>query len=85
MLPKRSAVLFADLREFLAGLGFKQSRRGKFWSFEHGPSETTLLYRPYRVRERVTLLDLHRTRQDLDLRGVLEEEEFDDLLKKATA
>jgi hypothetical protein len=43
------------------------------------------MYRPYGGRERVTLLDIHRTRRHLDLRGVLGEQAFDDLLKKATA
>ena len=85
MIPKRSAITFAELRQFLLGLGFTFSKRGKFWCFEHASSETILLYRPYRARERVTLLDLHRTRLDLDGRGVLEEQAFDELLKKATA
>src|SRR5262249_22964284 len=81
----RSTVTFAELRQLLVDLGFTVGKRGKFWFFEHAPSETTLAYRPYRVRERVTLLDMHITRQHLDWRGVLEERAFDDLLKKATA
>jgi hypothetical protein len=85
MMPKRSALSFAELRQFLLDLGFTQSKRGKFWCFEHAPSGTLLLYRPYRARERVTLLDVHRTRLDLDGGGVLEEQAFDELLKKATA
>jgi hypothetical protein len=66
-------------------LGFTQSKRGKFWLFEHAPSETSYLFRPYRLRERVTLGDLHMTRRHLDLRGVLAEQAFDDRLRKATA
>lgn len=85
MIPKRSESTFAELRQILADLGFTQSRQGRFWFFEHAPSETTLTYRPYRPRERVTLLDLHRTRRHLDLRGVLDEQAFDNLLAKATA
>lgn len=85
MIPKRSTVTFAEFRQLLTNLGFTTSRRGKFWSFEHAATETILEYRPYRVNERVTLLDLHRTRGDLDLRGILEESSFEDLLKKATA
>jgi hypothetical protein len=85
MVPKRSAVSFAELRQLLLDLGFSESRSGKFWRFEHARSETILLFRPYRSRERVTLLDLHITRQDLDWHGLLEEQEFDDLLKKASA
>jgi len=81
----RSAVTFAELRQHLLDLGFTESKQGKFWHFEHAPSETSVTYRPYRARERVTLLDIHRTRRHLDLRGVLGEQAFDDLLKKATA
>ena len=69
MVPKRSDITFAELRLILLDLEFTPSKRGKFWFFEHAPSETTLTYRPYRTRERVTLLDLHRTRVHLDLRG----------------
>lgn len=81
----KSTITFDELRHLLLELGFTQSKQGKFWLFEHAPSETTLAYRPYRGRERVTLLDVHVTRQDLDGRGILNEHEFDDLLKKATA
>lgn len=81
----RSTVSFAQLRQFLLDLGFTVTKRGKFWFFEHAPSETTFLYRPYRAREKVTLLDIDSTRFHLDWRGVLEPEAFDDRLKKATA
>ncbi len=84
-MVKRSTVPFAELRQLLLDLGFTPSRRGKFWFFEHPPSETVVAYRPYRARERVTLLDLHRTRTHLDWRGLLAPEAFDDRLKKATA
>jgi hypothetical protein len=81
----RSTVTFAELRQLLLDLGFTESRQGKFWHFEFPASETSVTYRPYRARERVTLLDIHRTRRHLDLRGVLGEQAFDNLLKKATA
>jgi hypothetical protein len=81
----RSTLSFAELRQFLLDLGFTVAKRGKFWFFEHAPTETTFLFRPYRAREKVTLMDLHMTRRHLDLRGVLSEQGFDDLLKKATA
>jgi hypothetical protein len=81
----RSNVPFAELQRLLLDLGFTLSKRGKFLFFEHEPSGTVFGYRPYRARERVTLSDLHMTRRHLDLRGVLTEEGFDDLLKKATA
>jgi hypothetical protein len=81
----RSTVTFAELRRFLVDLGFTQSKRGKFWWFKHDPSDTVFGFRPYRSNERVTLIDLHHVRKHLDWRGVLDEQAFDDLLKKATA
>ena len=81
----RSLVTFDELRQLLLDLGFTPTRRGKFWYFEHAPSKAILAYRPYRPRERVTFKDLHVTRQDLDWRGLLAPEAFDDRLKKATA
>jgi hypothetical protein len=81
----RSTVTFAELRQLLVDLGFTVSKRGKFWFFEHPASGTILPYRPYRSRERVTLRDVNSTRFQLDWRGLLTPEAFDDRLKKATA
>lgn len=81
----RSIVAFAELRQLLVDLGFTVSKRGKFWFFDHPPSETWFLFRPYRTREKITLGDLHMTRKQLDWRDVLSEQAFDDRLKKATA
>jgi len=81
----KSTISFAELRQFLLALGFTLCKRGKFWFFEHAPSETTFLYRPYRAREKVTLVDIDSTRRHLDWRGVLDERAFDNLLKQATA
>jgi hypothetical protein len=85
LMIARSTVTFDELRQLLLGLGFTQSKRGKFWFFAHAPSECVLGFRPYRPRERVTVMDVHMTRRHLDLRGVLEGHDFDDMLKKATA
>ncbi len=81
----RSTIPFAELRQLLVDLGFSVSKRGKFWFFEHPPSETTFVFRPYRARERVTLRDVNSTRFQLDWRDLLSEKAFDDRLKKATA
>lgn len=81
----RSTVTFAELRQLLVDLGFTLRKEGKSWVFEHALSETILPYRPYRERERVTLRDVNSTRFQLDWRGVLSPEAFDDALKKATA
>src|SRR5690348_3833297 len=81
----KSDIPFAELRQFLLDLGFTVCRRGKFWLFEHIPSETTFLFRPYQPREKVTLVDIQSTRRHLDLRGVLDQQAFDSQFKKATA
>ena len=81
----RSTVTFDEVRQLLLDLGFTQSKQGKFWFFEHKPSGTVLGYRPYRAREKVTLMDLHMTRKHLDWRGVLSEDAFEERFKKATA
>ncbi len=81
----RSDVKFGELSRILQDLGFAESKRGKFWHFEHVPSDTWFTYRPYRRNERITAIDLHMTRRHLDLRGVLDEQAFDDVLRKATA
>ena len=81
----RSGISFAELRQLLLDLGFAQSKRGTFWLFEHPISAMTFAYRPYRAKEKVTQLDIHVTRQDLDASGLLAPEAFDDLLEKATA
>lgn len=81
----RSKVTFAELRQLLLDLGFTQSKHGRFWFFTHAPSETTFGYRPYRLRERITPVDLDATRKQLDWRDVLDEKAFDDRLKKASA
>lgn len=84
MVPK-SDVTFGELSGILQTLGFAESKQGGFWLLEHAPSETWFRYRAYRRNERVTVLDLQMTRRHLDLRGVLEEQAFDDVLRKATA
>jgi hypothetical protein len=81
----KSTVTFAELRQLLEDLGFSVSKRGKGWFFEHPPSETWFMYRPYRAREKVTVGDLHMTRKQLDWRDMLSEQAFDDRLRKATA
>lgn len=81
----RSAVTFAELRQLLCDLGFTVAKSGKFWSFEHAPSDTSYLFRPYRAGEKISLIDLQSTRRHLDMRGLLDEQAFDDQLKKATA
>ena len=84
-MTARSNVTFGQLRQLLIELGFTESKRGKFWQFEHSSSGTVLTYRPYQPRERVTAKDLQVTRQDLQWRDLMAPDAFDDLLQRATA
>jgi hypothetical protein len=83
---KKSTVAFADLRQLLIDLDFKNARTDRgFWAFEHKPSDTIFVFRPYRPGDRVSLHDLDTVRRHLDYRGLLAENTFDNLVKKATA
>ena len=81
----KSTITFAEFRQFLLDLGFTLAKRGKFWFFEHAASQTTYLFRPYRAADKVSVVDIRSTRRHLDLRGVLDEQAFDDRLRRATA
>jgi hypothetical protein len=82
---KRTKVRFADLQRLLVELGFRQVPRSRGYRFEHEPSETVLLYRPYEADEFVTATDLTGTQHQLDWRGLLAPETFADRLTKTPA
>ena len=82
---KRSDIRFGQLRAFLEGLGFSATRGKQGWRLVHGPSETILIFRPYRRTERVFLPDLFALRWQLDGHGLLPQAEFDESLTKAPA
>jgi hypothetical protein len=81
----RSGVTFRRIRGLLAGLGFIESRRGKFWYFEHAATGALLAYRAYRPQERILAKDLLVTRQDLDWHDLMGAEAFDDVVAKESA
>lgn len=82
---KRSDIRFGQLRAFLEGLGFSATRDKQGWRFVHGPSDTILIFRPYRRTERVFMPDLFAIRWQLDGHGILLENSFDESLTKAPA
>ena len=55
------------------------------WRFEHAESGAVFLYRPYSMDEKVTLPDLISTRTQLEWRGLLQGQAFDDSLTKTPA
>ena len=82
---KLSQISFAQLRRFLLDLGFTEvpAKRGR--RLEHRPSNTLLVFRPYRLREKIHMPDLVRIKSDLDWWGLVPADSFDDTLQKAPA
>jgi hypothetical protein len=82
-MGKSSNVPFAELRQFLDGLGFKVKRAHTAWVFHHA-DEGLIVFRLYGENEAMDEGDLRSTRGFLDMRGVLEGKEFDAFLRRAT-
>lgn len=79
---KRSEIRFSQLQAFLERLSFSGTGDNRGWRFEHEPSETIFVFRPYRRTERVYMPDLFGIRWQVDGRGVLPEQAFDESLTK---
>jgi hypothetical protein len=76
-------IPFAEFRNFLQRLGYVQKRNPGYCVFDHPQQEGLLAFRLYGDDEPVIPLDLERTRAFLDLRGVIEAEDFDAQLLRA--
>jgi hypothetical protein len=77
-------ISFVEFQRFLKGLGFTPKRAKEAWVFHHR-TEGLLIFRLYGEQEAVDERDLRSTRKFLDLRGVLEEKDFDTFLQEASA
>ena len=82
---KTSSVRFGQLQRFLAQLGFSEDRDAHGWRFEHSSSNTVFLFRPYRPTDRVYEHDLFLMRSQLDGRGLMTAEAFNESLTKMPA
>jgi hypothetical protein len=80
---KNKATPFAEFRQFLNSLGFKDKCTEKAWVFHH-PSEGLLIFRVYADNDNVAERDLRSTRRFLDMRGLLAADGFDAFLHRAT-
>ena len=81
-MKKMRPIPFAEFRALLQRLGYVEKRYPDGRVFLH-PEEGLLAYRFYRDDEPVFPRDLQRTRTFLDLRGVIEADEFDETLLRA--
>ncbi len=81
-MTKMRSIPFAEFRAFLQKFGYVEKRVPKGRVFEH-PEEGLLLFRYYRDDEPVFPRDVLSTRKFLDLRGVIEADDFDATLLRA--
>jgi hypothetical protein len=81
-MHKMRPVPFAEFRNFLQRLGYVEKAYPNGRVFFH-PEEGLLAFRYYREDEAVLPRDLVRTRTFLDLRGVIEADDFDAALLRA--
>jgi hypothetical protein len=81
-MQKMRPIPFAEFRSFLQRLGYVEKPYPNGRVFLH-PEEGLLAFRSYREDEPVSARDLRRTRTFLDLRGVIEADDFDATLLRA--
>jgi hypothetical protein len=81
-----SDLSFSHLRRFLLDLDFSE-RTGSSAQiiFEHRPSDTLFIFRPYDANEKVHWPDVISVRKQLDERGLLAADSFDQILRKTSA
>ena len=73
---------FATLRHILQDLGFTMQADEKRVRFDHAPSKTWFLYRPFADDEEVPPIDLVAARYMLDMKGLLPRDEFEEQLRR---
>lgn len=81
-MKKIKPIRFTEFSQLLEGLGFTLSRTDSGFVFRH-PTDRPILLRRYGDKETVEPGDLLYTRKFLDLRGLLEEADFDTFMKRA--
>jgi hypothetical protein len=81
-MKKNRSIPFAEFQQLLERLGYKLKRTDTGEIFHH-PKEGLILFRRYADDESVYPGDLLRTRKFLDLRGLLEEADFDTFMQRA--
>jgi len=87
MVRKTGNIPFEYLQKVLLDLGFEESLipgPHPYRFFKHPPSDTILVYRNYQPGEPVSWADHVKSRQFLDEQGLLEADEFEDLMATKT-
>jgi hypothetical protein len=81
-MQKTRPLPFTEFRNFLQRLGYVEVRHPTARVFQH-PEEGLLPFRFYRDDEIVDMQDLVYARRFLDLRGLIEADDFDATLLQA--
>lgn len=83
---KLTDLSFSRLRRILLDLDFTERMgRTAHRVFEHEASDTIFIFRQYKSNEKIHYGDLFSVRKQLDERGLLPAESFDQLLRKNSA
>jgi hypothetical protein len=83
-MTNTSLISFAEFQRFLSTLGFAAKRTDTAWVFHHR-TEGLLIFRIYEPEEMMDEGDLRSSRKFLDMRGLLEANEFDMFVQEARA
>jgi hypothetical protein len=81
-MTKTQSIPFTELKTLIERVGFVEKRVPEGRVFKH-PEEGLLIYRRYGDHETVDMSDIVFTRKFLDMRGVMEADEFDAMLLRA--
>jgi hypothetical protein len=81
-MKKKRPIRYAEFRAFLQTLGYAEKHVPDARVLKH-PEEGLLIFRYYRDDEPVLARDLQSTRTFLDLRGVIEADDYDAQLLRA--
>lgn len=73
---------FGDLRKALLEIGFQMTAAASHVLFEHGPARARLILQPFEEAERVDAATLAVVRRNLDERGILGRDRFEDWLRQ---
>jgi hypothetical protein len=78
-------ITFAQLRQLLLDVGFREASRPDAAVFVHQPSDTLFVFRSYRPGDPVASYNLIEVKDMLDARGLMSAEAFENQFKKTPA
>jgi hypothetical protein len=78
-------ITFTELSRLLEGMDFGRVTQPTHVLFEHPPTNTMVVLRPYQPRETVSSADLITVRKTLDERGLMPADAFEHFLQRKPA